>query len=75
MIYSKTDETNNINKNIFLLENVMNQPTPQKNKDIQQTSSSEKGSVQKKLFWMKFLAHAQKFDRGGDTVQPTVKRP
>ena len=43
MIYSKTDETNNINKNIFLLENVMNQPTPQKNKDIQQTSSSEKG--------------------------------
>ena len=44
IIYSKTDETNNINENIFLSENAMNQPTPQKNKDIQQTS------VQKKLF-------------------------
>ena len=34
----------------------MNQPTPQKNKDIQQTNFK---------FRMKFLAHAQTFDRGG----------
>ena len=31
----------------------MNQPTPQKNKNIQQTSSSQKGWVQKKLSLMK----------------------
>ena len=41
----------------------MNQPTPQKNKDIQETPSSES-------FRMKFLAHAQTFDRGGHDAGP-----
>ena len=46
----------------------MNQPTPQKNKDIQQTSIQVQFS-RSESFRMKFLAHAQTFDRGGGSME------